>query len=194
VKPGAAGYPRALAYNGQAGRPTGTVVFDIELLDTRRPPSGPAPDVAARPDDAASTPSLARCLVARVTGFQRHAVPRGERDCILLLDGLRDRLEREATIILSNHSEFDEGYMKARTVSTMGHGEDNPFVIKDGVVPRYKPAAKPAPPGSRIASIRPHLTTMAGQLRPKFRCIDIDRVAFERGILKNAWRLGTFEG
>jgi metallo-beta-lactamase class B len=38
-----------------------------------------------------------------------------------------------ATVILSNHSEFDEGYMKARMISTMMPGEDNPFVIKDGV-------------------------------------------------------------
>jgi len=34
---------------------------------------------------------------------------------------------------VSNHSEFDEAYMKARMVSTMMAGEDNPFVIKDGV-------------------------------------------------------------
>lgn len=38
-----------------------------------------------------------------------------------------------ATVMLSNHSEFDEGYMKARMVSSMMPGEDNPFVIKDGV-------------------------------------------------------------
>ena len=38
-----------------------------------------------------------------------------------------------ATVMLSNHSEFDEGYMKARMVSTTMAGEDNPFVIKDGV-------------------------------------------------------------
>ncbi len=38
-----------------------------------------------------------------------------------------------ATVMLSNHSEFDEGYMKARMVSTMMPGEDNPFVMKDGV-------------------------------------------------------------
>jgi metallo-beta-lactamase class B len=38
-----------------------------------------------------------------------------------------------ATVILSNHSEFDEAYMKARMISTMMPGEDNPFVIKDGV-------------------------------------------------------------
>ena len=38
-----------------------------------------------------------------------------------------------ASVMLSNHSEFDEGYMKARMVSTTMAGEDNPFVIKDGV-------------------------------------------------------------
>jgi metallo-beta-lactamase class B len=38
-----------------------------------------------------------------------------------------------ATVMLSNHSEFDEGYMKARMISTMMSGEDNPFVVKDGV-------------------------------------------------------------
>ena len=38
-----------------------------------------------------------------------------------------------ATVILSNHSEFDSGYMKARMMSTMVAGESNPFVIKDGV-------------------------------------------------------------
>lgn len=44
--------PQPLAYNGQAGRPTGTVVFDIELLDTHRAPSAPPPDVAAPAADA----------------------------------------------------------------------------------------------------------------------------------------------
>jgi metallo-beta-lactamase class B len=41
--------------------------------------------------------------------------------------------DARATVMLSNHSEFDAGYMKARMVSTMMPGEDNPFVIKDGV-------------------------------------------------------------
>jgi len=49
--------PQALAFNGQAGRPAGTVVFDIELLDVRPNPSTPPPDVAAPPSDAASTSS-----------------------------------------------------------------------------------------------------------------------------------------
>ena len=41
--------------------------------------------------------------------------------------------DARATVMLSNHSEFDAGYMKARMVSTMMPGEDNPFVIRDGV-------------------------------------------------------------
>jgi peptidylprolyl isomerase len=44
--------PQSLAYNGQPGRPAGMVVFDIELLETRRSPSVPPPDVAAPPADA----------------------------------------------------------------------------------------------------------------------------------------------
>ena len=44
--------PQELAYKGQAGRPTGTVVFDIELLDTRQSPTIPPPDVAEPPKDA----------------------------------------------------------------------------------------------------------------------------------------------
>jgi metallo-beta-lactamase class B len=38
-----------------------------------------------------------------------------------------------ASVILSNHSEFDSAYMKARMISTMLPGENNPFVITDGV-------------------------------------------------------------
>lgn len=38
-----------------------------------------------------------------------------------------------ATIMLSNHSEFDAGYLKARMISTMMPGEDNPFAVSDGV-------------------------------------------------------------
>jgi peptidylprolyl isomerase len=49
--------PQDLAFNGQAGRPSGTVVFDIELLDIRRTPRIPPPDVAAPPADAVSTSS-----------------------------------------------------------------------------------------------------------------------------------------
>ena len=44
--------PQALAYNGRAGRPTGTVVFDIELVDFRPSPLIPPPDVKGPPEDA----------------------------------------------------------------------------------------------------------------------------------------------
>ena len=49
--------PEALAYKGQAGRPTGTVVFDIELIDTRPSPLIAPPDVKAPPADAHRTAS-----------------------------------------------------------------------------------------------------------------------------------------
>jgi len=49
--------PQDLAFNGQAGRPTGTVVFDIELLDKRPTPNVAPPDVTSPPLDAKSTPS-----------------------------------------------------------------------------------------------------------------------------------------
>jgi peptidylprolyl isomerase len=49
--------PQALAYNGRAGRPTGTVVFDIELIDLRPSPLIAPPDLKAPPDDAKRTAS-----------------------------------------------------------------------------------------------------------------------------------------
>jgi peptidylprolyl isomerase len=49
--------PQALAYNGRAGRPTGTVVFDIELIDLRPSPLIAPPDVKAPPADAKRTAS-----------------------------------------------------------------------------------------------------------------------------------------
>ncbi len=47
--------PQDLAYKGQANRPAGTVVFDIELIDTRRSPTIAPPDVKGPPDDAKRT-------------------------------------------------------------------------------------------------------------------------------------------
>src|SRR4029453_7430395 len=41
--------PQELAFNGQAGRPAGTVVFDIELLDVRRNPSTARAEGSAHP-------------------------------------------------------------------------------------------------------------------------------------------------
>jgi FKBP-type peptidyl-prolyl cis-trans isomerase len=49
--------PQDLAYRGAAGRPTGTVVFDIELLDFRPSPTIPPTDVKEPPEDARRTPS-----------------------------------------------------------------------------------------------------------------------------------------
>jgi peptidylprolyl isomerase len=48
--------PEKLAFNGAAGRPQGTVVFDIELLEIMPGPRTP-PDVAAPPADAVKTKS-----------------------------------------------------------------------------------------------------------------------------------------
>lgn len=47
--------PQALAYNGRAGRPTGTVVFDIELIDFRPSPLIAPTDVKGPPNDAKRT-------------------------------------------------------------------------------------------------------------------------------------------
>src|SRR5688572_9956533 len=49
--------PQELAYKGAESRPTGTVVFDIELLDTRTNPRIAPEDVKAPPADATKTAS-----------------------------------------------------------------------------------------------------------------------------------------
>ena len=64
--------PQELAYNGRRGRPTGTIVFDIELLETRRAPTVPPPDVAGPPADATRTVSrLAYKVLKPGTGTRR---------------------------------------------------------------------------------------------------------------------------
>jgi peptidylprolyl isomerase len=64
--------PQNLAYNGQAGRPAGTVVFDIRLLDTRTAPTVPPPDVKGPPADAKRTASgLAYKVLKPGTGARR---------------------------------------------------------------------------------------------------------------------------
>ncbi len=61
--------PETLAYKGQAGRPAGMLVFDIELLEFTPPPTLPPPDVAAVPADAKRTPSgLAYKVIKAGTG------------------------------------------------------------------------------------------------------------------------------
>ena len=64
--------PQDLAYKGQAGRPTGTVVFDIELLDRRQNPTIAPTDVKEIPEDATRTPSgLAYRILRRGSGTRR---------------------------------------------------------------------------------------------------------------------------
>jgi peptidylprolyl isomerase len=64
--------PEALAYNRQAGRPRGMIVFDIQLIDTRRAPTVAPPDVAGPPDDAKRTASgLAYKVLKPGTGGRR---------------------------------------------------------------------------------------------------------------------------
>lgn len=64
--------PQGLAYDGTAGRPTGTIVFDVELIDTRRAPTIPPPDVAAPPADAMLTASgLSYKILKPGTGVRR---------------------------------------------------------------------------------------------------------------------------
>lgn len=41
--------------------------------------------------------------------------------------------DANATVILSNHSEFDGAWQKVRLIATMMPGENNPFVFKDSV-------------------------------------------------------------
>ena len=66
--------PQELAYKGQAGRPTGTVVFDIELIDTRANPTIPPPDVKGPPDDAKRTATgLAYKVLKSGTGVRHPA-------------------------------------------------------------------------------------------------------------------------
>ena len=66
--------PQDIAYKGQPGRPTGMVVFDIELIDTRRSPKIPPPDVKGPPDDAKRTATgLAYKVVRPGTGTRNPA-------------------------------------------------------------------------------------------------------------------------
>ncbi len=66
--------PENLAYQGQAGRPRGMVVFDIELIDTRPAPNIAPPDVKEPPDDARRTASgLAYKVLKAGTGTRTPA-------------------------------------------------------------------------------------------------------------------------
>jgi FKBP-type peptidyl-prolyl cis-trans isomerase len=66
--------PQELAYKGQAGRPAGMLVFDVELLDVIGPPH----DVAAPPPNAKRTSSGLAYRVLRPGTGARKPSPRGE--------------------------------------------------------------------------------------------------------------------
>jgi peptidylprolyl isomerase len=64
--------PENLAFAGQAGRPTGMVVFDIELVGFEPSPTQAPPDVARPPSDAKRTSSgLFYRVIRPGTGKQR---------------------------------------------------------------------------------------------------------------------------
>jgi len=64
--------PQELAYKGQAGRPAGMLVFDIELLDAKISPATAPSDVAAPPSDAKRTASgLAYKVLKEGTGKEK---------------------------------------------------------------------------------------------------------------------------
>ena len=64
--------PEALGYKGAAGRPKGTVVFDVELLDTRPSPTIAPPDVKGPPADAKKTPGGVSYKLLRAGDGTRH--------------------------------------------------------------------------------------------------------------------------
>ena len=69
--------PEALAYAGAEGRPSGTIVFDVHLVEVMNPQRAPE-DVAAVPADAEITPSgLASRVLRKGTGNQH---PRGSQE------------------------------------------------------------------------------------------------------------------
>ena len=64
--------PESLGYKGAANRPKGTVVFDIELVDTRPSPLIAPPDVKAPPEDAHRTADGIAYKVLRPGTGARH--------------------------------------------------------------------------------------------------------------------------
>ena len=64
--------PQELAYKGQAGRPAGMLVFDVELISFVGSPTQAPPDVKAAPSDAKRTSSgLAYKVVTPGTGTRK---------------------------------------------------------------------------------------------------------------------------
>ena len=68
--------PQELAYDGRAGQPTGTMVFDIELIETHAAPTVPPLDVAEPPADATRTVSGLVYKVLKAGAGTRRPSPR----------------------------------------------------------------------------------------------------------------------
>lgn len=64
--------PESAGFKGAAGKPKGTVVFDIELVDTRVTPTLAPPDVKEPPADAHREPTGLAYKVLRKGFGQRH--------------------------------------------------------------------------------------------------------------------------
>jgi len=71
--------PAELAYAGQAGRPQGMLVFDVELLEIVPSPTTPPPDVAEVPSDAQRTASGLAYKVLRPSATGGARPTRGSR-------------------------------------------------------------------------------------------------------------------
>jgi peptidylprolyl isomerase len=70
--------PQELAYKGQAGRPAGMLVFEIELLGVEPSPSTPPADVGAPPSDAKRTVSGLAYKVIRPGSGTQHPTSRSQ--------------------------------------------------------------------------------------------------------------------
>jgi FKBP-type peptidyl-prolyl cis-trans isomerase len=64
--------PESLAYKDQAGKPSGTVVFDVELIDAQTSPTVAPPDVKEPPADAHKTATGLAYRVLRPGVGDRH--------------------------------------------------------------------------------------------------------------------------
>ena len=110
--------PADLAYRGQAGRPAGMVVFDIELLDTRAVADVAPPDVKEPPADAKRTASGLAYKVLKRGHRRPQAAPAGARDGPLhRLDDRRQdvrQLRRAAACRRPSGSRRDHGLDRRR--------------------------------------------------------------------------------
>ena len=136
---------QTLAYNGQAGRPAGMLVFDIELLELAPSPRVAPPDVAAAPADAKRTASgLAYKVLKAGTGTEH---PRRESQVTVHYTGWQtdgrmfdSSVERGAPDELRpgrRDSRLDRG----RPVD--GGGREDPFLDSQDLAYRGRVAHRP---------------------------------------------------